>query len=643
MGAFGDGTFNNTTVFASAFAAGGTYYLGPGTYLMDAQTTSRDITIIGIPSATGVFPTIKPRIAITYRDAFWYCSGNMRLENLRFDGNSLTHAMLGVIYNYDCERSKFENVQVVNWTIANNDPTVSSPSRRYYAIGVIGNTQNYRLAEFINTTITNINLTTTNNFLRGIRVYGQYNPSGPVTKETWEQRPLTRISGGMIAYLKGGVEVVALVGESANGETAGANAIDIGRNGSLIIENMVLGECYTTTAGGGRNIGATDTIYVGGDDAQITQTLIENCVIFSYDRRAIKVQNSSYDSTTIIRNVRVQPHDGSRYTTDLAGSYGTFTVYGGTTLIENCVVAGGKVVYVMDYGNSGQDADIQGPVTVNNLLVDLGQYSPYMYSRLAATGAQSGPLEQNVFLFQGVTGGHGNTGRLNIMNSRVVDWRGALARLGGNVTFQSCALKNSSLGLFQVTQADTRLTVSDCDLVTDTGVFYLTAGGGKSYYHLTGNHIENRNAILVSTITRSGTTATATTPVAHGRTTGNVVRIQGATPAQYNGNGYTITVTGPTTFTYTMASDPGASASIANSVGGSIRMVHKDNWPGGGNDYPALFYNMQSQGIAAINWTGNVVEDFYSGTYTAVANKPSQIQTAGNIMARNAQAIDYSW
>lgn len=63
----------------------------------------------------------------------------------------------------------------------------------------------------------------------------------------------------------------------------------------------------------------------------------------------------------------------------------------------------------------------------------------------------------------------------------------------------------------------------------------------------------------ISSITRVGTVATLTTASAHGLGTGMQVTITGATPAQYNGL-YTITVTGPTTFTYVMASDPGASA-----------------------------------------------------------------------------------
>lgn len=54
------------------------------------------------------------------------------------------------------------------------------------------------------------------------------------------------------------------------------------------------------------------------------------------------------------------------------------------------------------------------------------------------------------------------------------------------------------------------------------------------------------------TITRSGTTATATTPVDHGFTTGDSVRVSGATPDGYNG-AKTITVTSARSFTYTVS------------------------------------------------------------------------------------------
>lgn len=71
-------------------------------------------------------------------------------------------------------------------------------------------------------------------------------------------------------------------------------------------------------------------------------------------------------------------------------------------------------------------------------------------------------------------------------------------------------------------------------------------------------------AQAISSITRVGTTATLTTSADHGLATGMQVTVSGATPSQYNGT-YTITVTGATTFTYTMASDPGGSASPVGS------------------------------------------------------------------------------
>jgi len=65
----------------------------------------------------------------------------------------------------------------------------------------------------------------------------------------------------------------------------------------------------------------------------------------------------------------------------------------------------------------------------------------------------------------------------------------------------------------------------------------------------------------ITSITSTTALATLTTAAPHGLTTGDTVIVSGATPAAYNGS-YVITVTGPSTFTYTMASSPGANASI---------------------------------------------------------------------------------
>lgn len=69
----------------------------------------------------------------------------------------------------------------------------------------------------------------------------------------------------------------------------------------------------------------------------------------------------------------------------------------------------------------------------------------------------------------------------------------------------------------------------------------------------------------ISGITRSSTTATATTSAAHGYSTGQRVTIAGADQTDYNGT-FEITVTGATTFTFTVANSPTTPATGAMTV-----------------------------------------------------------------------------
>lgn len=64
----------------------------------------------------------------------------------------------------------------------------------------------------------------------------------------------------------------------------------------------------------------------------------------------------------------------------------------------------------------------------------------------------------------------------------------------------------------------------------------------------------------VSSLTRSGNTATATTSTAHGYSTGDSVTIAGATPTDYNGT-KTVTVTDSTHFTFSLTETPATSDS----------------------------------------------------------------------------------
>jgi hypothetical protein len=68
-------------------------------------------------------------------------------------------------------------------------------------------------------------------------------------------------------------------------------------------------------------------------------------------------------------------------------------------------------------------------------------------------------------------------------------------------------------------------------------------------------------AQTISSITKSGTTATLTTSAPHGLITGNRVTITGATANDYNGT-FVITKTGASSFTYTMLTTPAANATV---------------------------------------------------------------------------------
>ena len=107
-----------------------------------------------------------------------------------------------------------------------------------------------------------------------------------------------------------------------------------------------------------------------------------------------------------------------------------------------------------------------------------------------------------------------------------------------------------------------------CMISTDGGNFMIAVNGqdaamvydGTRWYKMA----TTSTAQTISTITRGGTgnlTATLTTAVAHGLVTNNRVVISGATESNYNGT-YAITVTGATTFTYTMATAPAADATV---------------------------------------------------------------------------------
>jgi len=87
-----------------------------------------------------------------------------------------------------------------------------------------------------------------------------------------------------------------------------------------------------------------------------------------------------------------------------------------------------------------------------------------------------------------------------------------------------------------------------------------------SYSLTTGDFFANGVTLSVSTITEDSGTATATTSTSHPLTTGDTVTISGADQSAYNAS-FVVTVTGSTTFTFSVASGTGtASGTIVMST-----------------------------------------------------------------------------
>lgn len=112
--------------------------------------------------------------------------------------------------------------------------------------------------------------------------------------------------------------------------------------------------------------------------------------------------------------------------------------------------------------------------------------------------------------------------------------------------------------------------------VTGSGGFYsnhsvLDGSRNDAIFHRLGDRVLVGAAVVdtgelnridrqLSSLTRSGTTATATTTDPHGFTTGVTHRVSQVAETEYNGD-VTITVTGPNTFTYEVSGSPTTPAS----------------------------------------------------------------------------------
>lgn len=156
----------------------------------------------------------------------------------------------------------------------------------------------------------------------------------------------------------------------------------------------------------------------------------------------------------------------------------------------------------------------------------------------------------------------------------------------------------------------------------------------------------------IASITRVGTTATLTTSADHNLATDDQITVTGALPAQYSGS-FTVTVTGPTTLTYTMVSDPGASASPVGTYCATTALVD-DNvladtgrsppediiaLNSGPDDYPsATTYHEQRRWFAGTDAKPQVLWATRTGTETNLTSSiPSQEADGMELRVANSQ------
>lgn len=143
----------------------------------------------------------------------------------------------------------------------------------------------------------------------------------------------------------------------------------------------------------------------------------------------------------------------------------------------------------------------------------------------------------------------------------IVGTQSAVAITGGTINGTTIGATTPSTGKFTTLSASVELIVP----AGTTAQRPANPVNGDIRYNTTTLQYEGFSTVAaqttISTITNVTTTATVTTVANHNLQTGNYLTITGCTPSAYNGS-FSITVTGDTTFTYTMLSNPGGSATV---------------------------------------------------------------------------------
>lgn len=162
----------------------------------------------------------------------------------------------------------------------------------------------------------------------------------------------------------------------------------------------------------------------------------------------------------------------------------------------------------------------------------------------------------------------------------------------------------------------------------------------EAYRYLSGNGVDygdNNPLLTVSSITRSGSTATVTTSSNHGFSNGDLVKISGATQTEYNG-GFYVTVVNSTRFTYTVSGAPTTPAT------GTIRAtLFRDTTAESGSNYvtPFLFACQKTNVVLVTD--GDPTNDTNANANIRARTGVSSCKSYGGVTSCLADLTHWMW
>jgi uncharacterized repeat protein (TIGR01451 family) len=267
----------------------------------------------------------------------------------------------------------------------------------------------------------------------------------------------------------------------------------------------------------------------------------------------IRANNAISASVTVTQPLACPPTPGKDGALTVTGTTGVNTYYPGTAN----AAAGATTITL------GAATGATTPIVVGDLLLVMQMQD----AAIDSTNTDS--------YGDGVAGGpaRGTSSLNNVAGYEYVVAQSAVPLAGGTVTIQAMGSGNGLLRVYTnaaatATQGQRRFQVVRVPQYTN--VTYAALGFGTltapPWNGSTGGvlvldvrdtlTLASDTARTVSTLTRTGSVATATTSAAHGYASGDLVTISGSADAAYNGT-FPITVTSTTVFTYTIYATAG--------------------------------------------------------------------------------------